>query len=491
MRECLKKLKVACTDVDDVKWATNVEASGWLENIKLVLTCAIFMVELIDKKKASILCHCRCELNFVVVFLYVLQALFSDGWDRTSQLTSLAMLMLDGYYRTLRGFMVLIEKEWVSFGHKFRERSGHGDSNHKNDQQAPIFLQFIDCVWQILTQFPCSFEFNTHLLVFLMDSLHSCQYGTFLFDNEKEREEAHVREETTSVWSYVLNNLDEFTNVYYKENSENILIPNVSRARIQLWREYYLRWNWPAKSHYLRFHQYFPSEETSTLMVSQNTRISRSLSGLASSASSAPSSAAAAATVTPNAGKEEESQGEGEGSPDDSILVDEEDQQPSEKTGNGSELTEDQPCSSQNGDDGDEDEEEEVVFDASDLDSPRNLPSSDSIPRKKEAPFDQRSLSLPAVHQHPPQVSPPSADDDDDDEEVAFVMVQPERESSGNNNTTTLNNDDKEEGKGESDGGKQEQAVTAATEGGPNEKESPVVEHVAQNHGAVPKEGTS
>ena len=490
MRECLKKLKVACTDVDDVKWATNVEASGWLENIKLVLTCAIFMVELIDKKKASILCHCRCELNFVVVFLYVLQALFSDGWDRTSQLTSLAMLMLDGYYRTLRGFMVLIEKEWVSFGHKFRERSGHGDSNHKNDQQAPIFLQFIDCVWQILTQFPCSFEFNTHLLVFMMDSLHSCQYGTFLFDNEKEREEAHVREETTSVWSYVLNNLDEFTNVYYKENSENILIPNVSRARIQLWREYYLRWNWPAKSHYLRFHQYFPSEETSTLMVSQNTRISRSLSGLASSASSAPSSAAAAA-VTPNASKEEEGQGEGEGSADDSILVEEEYQQPSEKTGNGSELTEDQPCSSQNGDDGDEDEEEEVVFDASDLDSPRNLPSSDSIPRKKEAPFDQRSLSLPAVHQHPPQVSPPSADDDDDDEEVAFVMVQPERESSGNNNTTTLNNDDKEEGKGESDGGKQEQAVTAATEGGPNEKESPVVEHVAQNHGAVPKEGTS
>ena len=30
----------------------------------------------------------------------------SDGWDRTSQLTSLSMLLLDSYYRTLTGFMV-------------------------------------------------------------------------------------------------------------------------------------------------------------------------------------------------------------------------------------------------------------------------------------------------------------------------------------------------------------------------------------------------
>lgn len=49
----------------------------------------------------------------------------SDGWDRTSQIVSLAELAIDPYFRTIEGFFVLIEKDWVYFGHQFALRCGH------------------------------------------------------------------------------------------------------------------------------------------------------------------------------------------------------------------------------------------------------------------------------------------------------------------------------------------------------------------------------
>lgn len=42
----------------------------------------------------------------------------SDGWDRTAQVCSLASLMLDPYYRTIKGFQVCYETPLYNRIHK-------------------------------------------------------------------------------------------------------------------------------------------------------------------------------------------------------------------------------------------------------------------------------------------------------------------------------------------------------------------------------------
>lgn len=56
---------------------------------QLLLSGAAKIADKLESGKTSVVVHC------------------SDGWDRTAQLTCLSMLMLDSYYRTLRGFQVL------------------------------------------------------------------------------------------------------------------------------------------------------------------------------------------------------------------------------------------------------------------------------------------------------------------------------------------------------------------------------------------------
>lgn len=63
----------------------------------------------------------------------------SDGWDRTSQMTALAQLMIDPYYRTIDGFIILIEKDWISFGHMFGRRLGHNSLKDLGNR-SPVFF---------------------------------------------------------------------------------------------------------------------------------------------------------------------------------------------------------------------------------------------------------------------------------------------------------------------------------------------------------------
>ena len=58
--------------------------------------------------------------------------------------------------------------------------------------QAPVFLLFLDCVWQLSKQFPSAFEFSESYLLHLYDVVNSCLYSNFIFDSSRQRFQASL-----------------------------------------------------------------------------------------------------------------------------------------------------------------------------------------------------------------------------------------------------------------------------------------------------------
>lgn len=164
----------------------------------------------------------------------------SDGWDRTPQLSSLACLLLDAHYRTLDGLIALIELHFLSFGHKFTHRTGVG-LTHVKGEESPIFHQWLDCVYQLITQHPTAFEFDERLLVFLLDSLYDGRYGSWLGNSEAERVKAGVSVRSHSVWTPVLTDRRHWTAANYTRVDGAL---TVDVRMMHFWRSYYMRYDW-------------------------------------------------------------------------------------------------------------------------------------------------------------------------------------------------------------------------------------------------------
>lgn len=166
-------------------------------------------------------------------------------------ISSLVQLMSDKYFRTITGFQSLIQKEWVTSGHPFCDRLGH--IINSTSDESPIFLLYLDCVWQLIQQFPSQFEFTETYLTSLWDTVHVSIFDTFLFNCERERYSAAMDSNNPlilrSAWDwheqYTDQDISLFQNPLFYQNDEDILIiiiPKYDIPNLEFWSQNYFRW---------------------------------------------------------------------------------------------------------------------------------------------------------------------------------------------------------------------------------------------------------
>ncbi|NXY65324.1 MTMRB protein, partial [Callaeas wilsoni] len=106
--------------------------------------------------------------------------------DLNCLLASLVQLLGDPYARSLPGFQSLVQREWVAAGHPFPRRLGLL-CRDTPEEEAPVFLLFLDCTWQLLRQFPADFGFTEAFLLALHDSSFSPYFSTFRFSCQRQQ----------------------------------------------------------------------------------------------------------------------------------------------------------------------------------------------------------------------------------------------------------------------------------------------------------------
>ncbi|CAG9537354.1 unnamed protein product [Cercopithifilaria johnstoni] len=233
IHDALAKLVELCTEtnISVDRWISRLGSCGWLQFVSDMLTCAATVAQCV---------HCEGSSEVPVVVHG------AEGTDSTLLVTSLAQLLLDSDSRTIRGFESLIEREWICAGHPFTYRCAHSafaTGGITGPYESPMFLCFLDCVWQVCQQFPCSFEFTEEFLILLFEHAYASEFGSFLGNSEKEKAQFEVKTRTVSLWSYVNNPeiLRAYVNALYEPNPA-VLWPCVAPQSIIFWERLFLRW---------------------------------------------------------------------------------------------------------------------------------------------------------------------------------------------------------------------------------------------------------
>ncbi|XP_036917459.1 myotubularin-related protein 9-like isoform X1 [Sturnira hondurensis] len=227
LQESFVRLVEACGDLEQSmdQWLSRLESCRWLAHVQEALGTACLAAQGIEREGACVLVH------------------GTEGMDSTLLVTSLAQLILDPLSRTMAGFQELVEREWIQAGHPFQLRCAHSAFSHARPKhEAPTFLLFLDCVWQLGRQFPLSLEFGEGLLLALFEHAYASPFGTFLCNSEKERCLCEVRTQTHSLWSGLNQSKEQrrLRNPLYVLNPLAIW-PSVEPQSLRLWQGLFLR----------------------------------------------------------------------------------------------------------------------------------------------------------------------------------------------------------------------------------------------------------
>uniref|UniRef100_A0A3P8VTC3 Myotubularin related protein 11 n=1 Tax=Cynoglossus semilaevis TaxID=244447 RepID=A0A3P8VTC3_CYNSE len=157
----------ASLSVTDDKWLSTLESTHWLDYTRSCL------------RKAS---EVACLLRGSHLTVALQEA---EDRDMSCVVSSLVQVMCDPYCRTQHGFQSLVQKDWVMAGHRFYSRMNYHRDNDK--EEAPVFLLFLHCVWQLWSQYPSRFQLTEDFLLALHDSIHLPLFSSFLANCQRER----------------------------------------------------------------------------------------------------------------------------------------------------------------------------------------------------------------------------------------------------------------------------------------------------------------
>ncbi|CAH1112967.1 unnamed protein product [Psylliodes chrysocephalus] len=211
----------------DFKFYGMLDSTKWLLYVSVCLSKAVEAAEHLSVQESTV----------------VLQE--GNGQDLNCVVSSLAQLILDPYFRTKFGFQSLIQKEWIALGHPFANRLGH--ILCKEIEPSPIFLLFLDCVWQLLQQYPKAFQISETYLTTMWDSAHISIFDTFLFNSHHDRFMAENGSLILrSVWDwreqFVDKDIGLFCNPLYDDSFREPLTPHTGLSGLEIWLQCYFRW---------------------------------------------------------------------------------------------------------------------------------------------------------------------------------------------------------------------------------------------------------